>query len=112
MAWADEDEDIEIARNLWRNSKLLLPDTINLRRWATFLRLLFVINLFVLPIDIFFYHRVDFRQEIFDPLDFRKSAGGTFLVGHSKVFFVRFLPTFFRTDLGPWRKKTESNFLA
>ena len=53
-----EDEELEIARNLWRNSRMLLPNTLNLRRWATGLRLLFVINLFVLPIDIFFYHRL------------------------------------------------------
>lgn len=56
MAVGDADEDLEIQKNLWRNSKLLLPNSINLRRWATFLRVCFLVNLFVLPIDIFFYH--------------------------------------------------------
>ena len=62
-AFGDDEGDAEIAHNLWRNSRLLLPNTLNLRRWATFLRVCFLVNLFVLPIDIFFYHAQARRPE-------------------------------------------------
>ena len=56
MAFINDEEDEEIAHNLWKHKRLLVPNTLNLRRWATFLRILFVVNLFVLPIELCFYH--------------------------------------------------------
>ena len=47
---------------------MLPPHSANLRRWAIFLRYLFFVNLVVLPIDVFFYHRTEFKS-ISDPTD-------------------------------------------
>ena len=44
------------AQNLWRQQRMLPPRSLNQRRWATLLRCLFVINIFMVPVDICFYH--------------------------------------------------------
>ena len=44
------------ARNLWRQFQVLPPTSINQRRWQSLLRVLYLVNLFTLPIDLCFYH--------------------------------------------------------
>ena len=44
------------AANLWRNYYMLPPTSHAARRWLSSLRILFFVNLFMLPIDLCFYH--------------------------------------------------------
>lgn len=55
-------------RNLWKHYHLLTPQSPKLRSWGQLLCLLFWVNLFMLPVDIFFFHNLSIQQ-ITDPFD-------------------------------------------
>ena len=87
------------ARNLWRQRWLLPPTSPNIRRWESFLWYAFLVNLVILPIDVFFYHRSELKPA-FDSIDWTIDF----------FFFVDFCVRFRRTHRLPETDDLETDW--